>query len=325
MHCAAEFGHAEILEFLLNKGCDVNVVNNPKETPLHFAAYHNKAKCAEILIKHKADVTLKNKFNETAKDLAKARHPKLVPILEKKLLKNHAATLFKPNSNDQTKPHERINDLPKDLLQEIGKLMNLKDFAAFEKAMGEDFFSGFNNETMESLLKEKFEEEIIKNHLKMWKDNSNAYKNRDNIIKMIQSKSSIILYCFVQLLKAWLFFKMLKKDCPEGGISQYLMSLLVLVLPDMVTLPLVLVAPSVLFFIPSMLNDIYNSHIKYCLTREFKENIDKFVNHFLVKYQNKYDDTMHAELTTLIDTYKQELPESFIKHIDKKIFHPKPQ
>src|SRR2546423_8005146 len=55
---AAHFGHAEVVEFLLARGADVNAVskNELEVTPLHAALYGREVETARLLIEHGADV-----------------------------------------------------------------------------------------------------------------------------------------------------------------------------------------------------------------------------------------------------------------------------
>ena len=50
LHFAAQGGHREIVELLLEKGADVNVKNIASETPLHYAAAMSHKEIVELLI-----------------------------------------------------------------------------------------------------------------------------------------------------------------------------------------------------------------------------------------------------------------------------------
>ena len=59
LHCAVWKGHHAVVEFMLERGADVNAQNQNDHwgtTPLHAAAHANQAAIAEMLIARGADV-----------------------------------------------------------------------------------------------------------------------------------------------------------------------------------------------------------------------------------------------------------------------------
>ncbi|KAJ1555926.1 hypothetical protein HK405_010446, partial [Cladochytrium tenue] len=64
--------HSDICEMLLSNGsADVNCrgsVQELRRTPLHIAAWNRDAEVAEVLIKHEANLTIKDDFEKFAKD-----------------------------------------------------------------------------------------------------------------------------------------------------------------------------------------------------------------------------------------------------------------
>eukprot|EP00730_Choanoeca_flexa_P014791 TRINITY_DN6595_c0_g1_i2.p1 TRINITY_DN6595_c0_g1~~TRINITY_DN6595_c0_g1_i2.p1 ORF type:complete len:181 (+),score=32.78 TRINITY_DN6595_c0_g1_i2:41-583(+) len=58
LHKAAYNGHAFVVEFLLEKGCDVNVGTKDNWRPLHCTARWNKVEAAKILLARGADINL---------------------------------------------------------------------------------------------------------------------------------------------------------------------------------------------------------------------------------------------------------------------------
>ena len=88
---AAEKGHIEIVEFLLEHGVDVGLIfETPNRifTALHQAARHGHSDIFQLLLKHGANDNLKNHSNETALHYAAiGDHPKIIKIL----LENGAA------------------------------------------------------------------------------------------------------------------------------------------------------------------------------------------------------------------------------------------
>lgn len=62
---AASFWYPEIVEYLLEKGADVNVKNLEGETPLHYAVGSDSTRIVAILCENGANVNLKNKQGVT--------------------------------------------------------------------------------------------------------------------------------------------------------------------------------------------------------------------------------------------------------------------
>jgi len=89
--CAAEFGHPEILEFLVAHGARVDVIDDWGNTPLHYAVSpvferpiesSQRHKVIEILLKNDIDINQKNNEGKTALDLAQQRNrPEIVDWL----------------------------------------------------------------------------------------------------------------------------------------------------------------------------------------------------------------------------------------------------
>ena len=65
MHCAAEYGHVDILELLKEHSLDVNSPCHHGMTPLHSACRMGKDHAAEFLIDNGADCAAKDKFGRT--------------------------------------------------------------------------------------------------------------------------------------------------------------------------------------------------------------------------------------------------------------------
>lgn len=65
LHYAAYRGYTEIVKMLLAYGADVNAKNDDGETPLHYAAEKGKTEIVKILLDNGADVTPVNKYAAT--------------------------------------------------------------------------------------------------------------------------------------------------------------------------------------------------------------------------------------------------------------------
>lgn len=68
LHCAVWKGHQAAVEFMVERGADVNVQNQNDHwgtTPLHAAAHANQAAIAEMLIERGADVNARDLKGKT--------------------------------------------------------------------------------------------------------------------------------------------------------------------------------------------------------------------------------------------------------------------
>jgi len=73
LHVAVQYGHAKVVEFLVAKGVDVNVISGELQnlhTPLHDAASKGYTEIAEFLVSKGADIEARNKLGRTPLDLA---------------------------------------------------------------------------------------------------------------------------------------------------------------------------------------------------------------------------------------------------------------
>ncbi|KAK6739609.1 hypothetical protein RB195_008233 [Necator americanus] len=66
LHWAIDSGCDKVVQFLIDKGTDVNATDPEGNTPLHFAAYCHRQTAAEILISKGADRTMRNYDGQTA-------------------------------------------------------------------------------------------------------------------------------------------------------------------------------------------------------------------------------------------------------------------
>ena len=72
LHIAVKTGKREIVQFLLNKGLDINALNNFGETPLHVACGKNKdLHMVQFLVSKGSDFKIFNAMGDTAVEVAK--------------------------------------------------------------------------------------------------------------------------------------------------------------------------------------------------------------------------------------------------------------
>ena len=71
MHIAAEKGHLEIMEALVDSGASVNIQDNDGNTPLHVATKQQKSKSTALLLSMGCDPTIRNKAGLTPFQLSK--------------------------------------------------------------------------------------------------------------------------------------------------------------------------------------------------------------------------------------------------------------
>jgi cytohesin len=70
LHWAVRWDQKEIVEFLIEKGAEVNSRDNSDTTPLYFAVTINQKDLAELLLSQGADVNAKNNHDFTSLHLA---------------------------------------------------------------------------------------------------------------------------------------------------------------------------------------------------------------------------------------------------------------
>ena len=88
---ATEKGNSEVVEYLIEKGANVNAKNNCRNTPLLIAVTNGHTAIAKMLIDHDCNLELKNKSGKTALELAKGKGDKeIIQLILKKQLKDWA-------------------------------------------------------------------------------------------------------------------------------------------------------------------------------------------------------------------------------------------
>lgn len=79
---AAFNGHAEVAEYLLKRGAEIDATTENGSTALFFAARYGHLDVVKLLLKHQADVSVVNELEETAVDAAmKGRNTDIVDLL----------------------------------------------------------------------------------------------------------------------------------------------------------------------------------------------------------------------------------------------------
>lgn len=83
VHWAADRGHAEILDLLLQNGADVNIADSEgSQTPLHYAISCGHTESVRILLKHGADPHIKDAETSSCFDIAtESNDPSILRIL----------------------------------------------------------------------------------------------------------------------------------------------------------------------------------------------------------------------------------------------------
>ncbi|MGL4676611.1 MAG: ankyrin repeat domain-containing protein [Brevinema sp.] len=84
LHIAATRPNGGIALYLIQKGADINRLNQAGRTPLHIAAQHNNISVANILIQQKASLRIYDKFGQTPLWIANIKgFPTMLQILAK--------------------------------------------------------------------------------------------------------------------------------------------------------------------------------------------------------------------------------------------------
>ena len=76
LHEAAEYGYLEVCRLLLDWGAKVDPLDIWRNTPLHYAARSGHLSVVKLLVERGADVRLKNKYGQTAREIARSTRNK---------------------------------------------------------------------------------------------------------------------------------------------------------------------------------------------------------------------------------------------------------
>lgn len=84
LHMAAQEGHGGVVLLLLRRGCDVNVANVHGGTALHRAAAHGRAEVVQLLVECGADTELLSTKGHSAREMAEAHgHHRTAELLRR--------------------------------------------------------------------------------------------------------------------------------------------------------------------------------------------------------------------------------------------------
>ena len=83
LYLSARNGYYNITEYLINKGININDVQNCGSTALHGAAYYGQTLIIQLLIDHGIDTSIKNDYGHTAADEAKT------PFIKELIVDSH--------------------------------------------------------------------------------------------------------------------------------------------------------------------------------------------------------------------------------------------
>lgn len=95
-HTATSLGRVDVLEILLRFGANVNYSNSEYgNTLLHTAVTQDRHACVLALVRHRADISIKNVLGQTALDLARTRgNDEIVAIIETEQLARNKCIAF---------------------------------------------------------------------------------------------------------------------------------------------------------------------------------------------------------------------------------------
>lgn len=112
LHAAASYGHLDLLQYLVNKGGDINIQDNEGDTPLHHVEDLNVAK--SLITKFKADYKIKNNDGQTAAQFIEEEDefPDVASYLKSLVHGDNADESDVDRANEVTKANEFIESLP---------------------------------------------------------------------------------------------------------------------------------------------------------------------------------------------------------------------
>jgi ankyrin repeat protein len=117
LHAAASHGHKHMVQLLLAKGADVNVVDQNGQTPLHDTAGSGHTDVVELLLAKGANVNAKMHYDSTPLHMAASHGHKAVA----ELLLGKGANVNAKNEGGKTPLHEAARKGHKDVVESLRK------------------------------------------------------------------------------------------------------------------------------------------------------------------------------------------------------------
>ncbi|EGC39798.1 hypothetical protein DICPUDRAFT_44993 [Dictyostelium purpureum] len=132
IHIACARGHKQVLELLVQRGCDVNVQDNRGWTPLHSLVTGRYDILALWLIRQGSKIDLKDKNGFSAIDMAQGWFQQEMRDVSMGKLSNSEAVLMEVTKEYDQKKNEHNNNI-KNILQQHEQSKKLSEFDLLQK------------------------------------------------------------------------------------------------------------------------------------------------------------------------------------------------
>lgn len=160
LHCAAQYGHIECMELLLNYGADINIQSfNDSSTALHHAISNSSEEGFEFLLQHEASLSLTDSLGNTplnhAISIDESGAPSFASRLIHEHLKRDTESLWEQTLNGNTALHLSIQqELPQLLAQLLAIPKAPVDMLNHNGASALHWAAGSSDSTLAQLLLE---------------------------------------------------------------------------------------------------------------------------------------------------------------------------